>query len=83
MIPRVIKLAWKSIAMHRLRSLLTVLGIIFGVGSVIAMLAIGEGASQAALEQIRRMGSRNLLLSSVPPPQEENASASNQRVSAY
>ncbi len=83
MIPRIIKLAWKSIAMHRLRSLLTVLGIIFGVGSVIAMLAIGEGASQAALEQIRRMGSRNLLLSSVPPPQEENASASNQPVSAY
>lgn len=83
MIPRVVQLAWKSIAMHRLRSLLTVLGIVFGVGSVIAMLAIGEGASQAALEQIRRMGSRNLLLSSVPPPATDSASTSNQRVLSY
>ncbi|HPJ99577.1 MAG TPA: ABC transporter permease, partial [Candidatus Hydrogenedentes bacterium] len=43
-----IKLGLKSLWLHRLRSLLTVLGIVFGVCSVIAMLAIGEGASYEA-----------------------------------
>ena len=42
---RTFRLALKSLWLHRLRSLLTVLGIVFGVCSVIAMLAIGEGAS--------------------------------------
>ena len=42
---RTLRLAVKSLWLHRLRSLLTVLGIVFGVCSVIAMLAIGEGAS--------------------------------------
>ena len=41
---------------HKLRSLLTMLGVIFGVAAVIAMVSIGEGAKQEALEQIRRMG---------------------------
>ena len=43
---RTTKLGFKSLWMHKLRSSLTTLGIIFGVSSVIAMLAIGEGASQ-------------------------------------
>ncbi len=80
---RLFRLACKSLWLHRLRSLLTVLGIVFGVGSVVAMLAIGEGASQEAQEQIRRMGSRNILLASVPPPDEGDASQENSRVSAY
>jgi len=46
-IKRTAKLGIKSLWMHKLRSTLTTLGIIFGVSSVIAMLAIGEGASQA------------------------------------
>lgn len=41
---------------HKMRSLLTMLGVIFGVAAVIAMVSIGEGAKQEALEQIRRMG---------------------------
>jgi putative ABC transport system permease protein len=41
---------------HKLRSLLTMLGVIFGIGSVIAMVSIGAGARQEALEQIRLMG---------------------------
>jgi putative ABC transport system permease protein len=62
--------------MHRLRSALTTLGIIFGVCSVIAMLAIGEGASQQAQELIARLGSRNLIVETVEPP-EERADTSN------
>ena len=48
------------------------LGIIFGVSSVIAMLAIGEGASQAAQEAIARLGSTNLIIETVEPPVERN-----------
>ena len=51
---RTAKLGIKSLWMHKLRSSLTTLGIIFGVSSVIAMLAIGEGASQEAQAQIAK-----------------------------
>ncbi|MBR4652279.1 MAG: ABC transporter permease [Kiritimatiellae bacterium] len=43
------------------------LGMVFGVGSVIAMLAVGEGASAQALESIKRLGSENIMVSSVKP----------------
>ena len=72
---RIVALAWKGVWLHRLRSLLTVLGIVFGVGSVVAMLAIGEGASAEAQNRIQRLGSRNLILTSVQPPSSESASA--------
>ena len=80
---RLLSLAWKSLWMHKLRSLLTVLGIVFGVSSVVAMLAIGEGASQEAQEQIRRLGSRNLLLASVKPAEGEDAGETRTRVIRY
>lgn len=47
---------------HKLRSVLTSLGIIFGVAAVIAMLSIGEGARREALEQIRLMGVNNIII---------------------
>jgi putative ABC transport system permease protein len=47
---------------HKLRSVLTALGIIFGVAAVIAMLSIGEGARLEALEQIRLMGINNVII---------------------
>jgi putative ABC transport system permease protein len=68
---RVFLLGLKSLWLHRLRSLLTALGIVFGVCSVIAMLAIGEGASFEAQEQIRQLGSQNIILRSVKPPEEQ------------
>lgn len=68
---RTLRLALKSLWLHRLRSLLTVLGIVFGVCSVIAMLAIGEGASYEAQEQIKNLGSQNVILRSIKPPEEE------------
>ncbi|MEK7684579.1 MAG: ABC transporter permease [Verrucomicrobiota bacterium] len=71
---RTIRLGLKSLWVHRLRSLLTVLGIVFGVCSVIAMLAIGEGASYEAQEQIKNLGSQNIILRSVKPPEEQKVS---------
>ncbi|HKQ60203.1 MAG TPA: ABC transporter permease [Candidatus Polarisedimenticolaceae bacterium] len=58
--------AWRgalaNLAAHKLRSALTMLGMIFGVGAVIAMLSIGAGAERQALEMIDRLGPRNVLL---------------------
>src|SRR5215470_5260775 len=71
---RTLRMALRSLWLHRLRSLLTVLGIVFGVCSVIAMLAIGEGASFEAQEQIKNLGSQNIILRSVKPPEEEKVS---------
>ena len=71
---RTIRLGVRSLWLHRLRSLLTVLGIVFGVCSVIAMLAIGEGASFEAQEQIKNLGSQNIILRSVKPPEEQKIS---------
>jgi len=62
-----IRLGIKTLLLHKLRSALTMLGIIFGVCSVIAMLAIGEGASYAAQEAIKKLGSNNIILRSVKP----------------
>src|SRR4030095_7178931 len=73
-IVRAIRLGFKSLWLHRLRSLLTVLGIVFGVASVIAMLAIGEGASFEAQEQIKNLGSQNVILRSIKPPEEQKIS---------
>src|SRR5712675_1834774 len=71
---RTIRLGVRSLWLHRLRSLLTALGIVFGVCSVIAMLAIGEGASFEAQEQIKSLGSQNIILSSIKPPEEQKVS---------
>lgn len=54
--------ALTNLAAHKLRSSLTMLGMIFGVGAVIAMMSIGAGAERRALEMIERMGVRNVLV---------------------
>lgn len=64
------KLAGKNLLLHKVRSILTSLGVIFGVGSVIAMLAISEGAKRMALSQIEAMGIDNIIVSSKRPPIE-------------
>ncbi len=69
-----IQLGIKSLLLHKLRSGLTMLGIIFGVCSVIAMLAIGEGASHEAQERIKRLGSTNIIINSFKPPEENDDS---------
>ena len=82
-VKRTVKLGIKSLWMHRLRSALTTLGIIFGVCSVIAMLAIGEGASQEAQDAITRLGSTNLLIETVEPPEERADTGETQRMRSF
>ena len=54
--------AFSELAQHKLRTLLTLLGMIFGVGAVIAMLNIGEGAEKEAMKMISTMGLHNLII---------------------
>ncbi len=65
-----IRQAIEEFGHHRLRTLLTLLGMIFGVGAVISMLAIGEGAEREALQLIDSLGLRNVLIESVPQPED-------------
>lgn len=65
-----IEIGLEGIRAHKLRAVLTALGIIFGVAAVIAMLSIGEGAKQEALEQIQLMGMNNLLINDIPVEDE-------------
>jgi putative ABC transport system permease protein len=69
-----VRLGVKSLMLHKLRSVLTMLGIIFGVCSVIAMLAIGEGASYEAQQAIKKLGSQNIIIRSLKPPEDAKMS---------
>ena len=68
---RTFQLGVKSLMLHPLRSLLTVLGIFIGVASVIWLLAIGEGISRKAQEQIESLGATNIIIRSIKPPSEQ------------
>ncbi|HEX8914768.1 MAG TPA: ABC transporter permease [Humisphaera sp.] len=71
------RLGLKNLRLHKLRSLLTALGIIIGVLAVIVMVAIGEGAKQAAMEQLAQLGARNIMIRSREPPASTDASATS------
>lgn len=64
-------IAIDAVAANRIRSLLTALGIIFGVAAVIAMLAIGNGAQQEILNQIKLVGVNNIVIKPVVEQKEE------------
>ena len=70
-----IEIAVESIISNKLKSMLTALGIIFGVAAVIAMLAIGKGAKQEIMEQMKMVGVNNILIN--PIVQEEGSSSSD------
>ncbi|HEY6010985.1 MAG TPA: ABC transporter permease [Nitrospirota bacterium] len=61
-IPSTIKISFRALWVNKMRSSLTMLGIIIGVGAVIAMVAVGSGASQKIASQISSMGSNLLII---------------------
>ncbi|CAN0081021.1 unnamed protein product, partial [Chrysoparadoxa australica] len=65
-------IAVEAVIANRLRSVLTALGIIFGVAAVIAMLAIGNGAQQEIIEQMKLVGVNNIVVRPVVQQTEEN-----------
>src|SRR5438105_5692354 len=74
-------LALRSLWLHKLRSFLSVLGIIIGTAAVISLMAFGEGSMQDALEDIKRLGATNIIIRGVKPP--ESASTTQQRIAVY
>ncbi|MEM1127934.1 MAG: ABC transporter permease [Bacteroidota bacterium] len=68
-----VSIALEAIQHNRTRALLTSMGIIFGVASVIAMLAIGQGAQQEILAQIKLLGANNIIITPVMEQIEEAA----------
>jgi putative ABC transport system permease protein len=59
------RLALENLAEHKMRTALTMLGMMFGVGAVIAMLSIGAGAEREALAMIERLGVRNVVIRAI------------------
>jgi len=66
-----LRAAVDAVQHNRLRAFLTSLGILFGVASVITMLAIGKGAEQEILEQLRLLGSNNVIVAPIVDQEEE------------
>jgi macrolide transport system ATP-binding/permease protein len=61
----------RGVLLHKLRSFLSVLGIVFGIGAIIAMLAIGAGAKQELVEQIALLGTTNIMVKAVTPTEDQ------------
>jgi len=78
-----IRLGLKNLYLHKLRSFLTALGIICGVGAVICMLSIGEGASEAEMTLIRLLGTQNVIVQSVRPQESGVVGSTRTYVLAY
>ena len=80
----VVALGLRSLLRNKLRSFLTMLGMIFGVASVIAMLAVGAGARNEILSRIQELGVRNVIVNSVEPPEEiKPESTESQQMNKY
>ena len=75
-------LALRSLWLHKLRSFLSVLGIIIGTMSVVTLMAFVEGNMQDALDDIRRLGATNIIIRSVKPP-DDSSTQRRTRVAIY
>jgi len=80
---RNIRLGIENLLLHKLRTFLTMLGVVFGVGSVVAMLSVGEGASREAMAQIRKVGSNNIIISSIKSVEEVSQTTTYTYMSIY
>src|SRR3982750_534749 len=78
-----LRLGIKNLHLHKLRSFLTTLGIIFGVLSVITMVAIGEGGKRQTLAAVEQLGATNIILRSVQPADTNNAAGRPNNIQIY
>lgn len=69
-----LNISMESVFANKVRSLLTTLGIIFGVASVIAMLSIGTGAQQEILEQMKTIGVNNIIIQAIKESDKKTSS---------
>ncbi|MCU0460030.1 MAG: ABC transporter permease [Bacteroidales bacterium] len=78
-----IRIALESILANKLKSILTALGIIFGVAAVISMLAIGKGAQQEILDQIKMVGVNNILISPIVQEKESSEEEGEKQLNKF
>jgi len=78
-----VSLSLHNLLMHKVRSVLTSLGVIFGVGSVIAMLAVSEGAKRKALAQLDALGIDKIIVYSKRPPTEGQSDSDQGTIERY
>ncbi len=78
-----VKLGLHNLRLHKLRSLLTSLGIIFGVAAVICMLSISEGASADEMRMIQLLGTQNIIINSVKPSDSQQTSGGMKWILEY
>ena len=74
-----LRMGLQSLLGYPMRTILTMLGVVFGVGSVIAMLALGAGAERELLQEIGRLGIQNIIVNSVESEEPEGTNASGGR----
>ena len=72
-----LRLGVESIMLHPARSVLTMLGILFGVCAVIATLAVVEGISHKMQEEVLKMGATNIIIQAVRPPESQSTTSSS------
>jgi putative ABC transport system permease protein len=80
---RSFQLGLRSLWLHKLRSFLSVLGIVIGTGAVITLMGFGEGSMRDALEDIKRLGATNVIVRSVKPPEDASSTGRQARVPVY
>jgi len=73
----IFRLGVRSLLVHPGRSILTMLGILFGVTAVIATLAVVRGIGEKMKEEVRRMGATNIIVEAVKPAQSESTTQSD------
>jgi putative ABC transport system permease protein len=80
MSPRVLlRLGVRSLFLHKLRSSLSILGVVFGVSAVVAMSSVGEGARRESLQQIGALGIDSITVPTRGPPPPACACATRRR----
>jgi putative ABC transport system permease protein len=77
----IFNIALEAVFLNKFRSILTTLGIIFGVAAVITMMAIGNGAKKEILDQMKLVGVNNILISPKPEKQKSKSSQSGEQSS--
>jgi putative ABC transport system permease protein len=70
-----IKIAFQSLSLNKLRSFLTMLGIIIGVGAVVAIMSVGAGAQQSVMQSIQGIGSNLIIVTPGERSEEEDIGA--------
>ena len=73
----ILNIAWEAVLVNKFRSMLTALGIIFGVAAVIAMMAIGRGAQKEILDQMKLVGVNNIVISSKAEKKKSSEKSDN------